>query len=248
MSSSYFHAPPTGGLFHTPSPPSPSAPQAAAPGGKSPSFDGVRDLKQLPAGTEYKVFKYEGVGYGGENPLFVKVTESDLAVVKNSPAPAAGKEGGRGEYINELLGSENNESQDVLALSTRFFNRMDPLWEYTEKIQPIEGFQDIACHGDKVSFIFRDADGIEVNIPAHEFAEILKNSPVYEGRPIRLISCEAGADGSITAQYLADYLGVDIMAPTDTVIVFRDGKMIIGPDQFHNTGTWVIFHPKGIFK
>jgi hypothetical protein len=56
-------------------------------------FNGTRDIKQIPSGTDYRVLKYEGVGYDGKNPSFVRATEADLATAKNSLAPAAGKEG-----------------------------------------------------------------------------------------------------------------------------------------------------------
>jgi hypothetical protein len=141
-------------------------------------------------------------------------------------------------WIKEADGYER-----ALSLSTRFLNKMDPLWENAGKIKPIEGFQDIVCHGDKIGFIWKNADGVEVTVSAKEFADILKSSPVYNGGPIRLISCETGADGAITAQYVAKYLDVDVMAPTDIVHVYPDGEMIIGPDQWTNTGTWKIFKP-----
>ena len=144
------------------------------------------------------------------------------------------------EYIDRVWGVGDNGG--VLTLSTRFLNRMDPLWENASKIEPIEGYQDIVCHGDKISLIYRDAYGNEVNVSVYEFAEILKNSPVYEGRPIRLIVCEAGADGSVVAQTLANKLGVEIMAPTDVVYVYPDGTIKIGR---YNTGTWKIFKPSG---
>lgn len=38
-----------------------------------------------------------------------------------------------------------------------------------------------------------------------DFAEILQNSPVYKGGTIRLISCETGAEGAVSAQYLSNY-------------------------------------------
>ena len=131
---------------------------------------------------------------------------------------------------------------NVFALSTRFLNRMDPLWENAAKIEPIEGYQDIVCHGDTVSIVYRDANGNEINVSALEFAEILKSSPVYEGRPIRLIACEAGAGGSVVAQTVADYLGVEVMAPTDIVYVYTDGTIKIGRN---NTGIWKRFKPGG---
>ena len=128
---------------------------------------------------------------------------------------------------------KNSDLDNTLALSTRFVNRMDPMWKNSEKIKPISGYQDIVCHGDKTGFSYLDLDGNEINMTPRQFVEILKNSPVYEGRPIRLISCEAGADGAITAQYMASQLGVPVLAPTDIVYVYPDGAMKVGK---YNTG------------
>jgi len=133
------------------------------------------------------------------------------------------------------------EAGNSLELSTRFLNKNDPLWKNADNIKPIDGYQDIVCHGDKFSLVFKNADGIEVNVSVQEFSEILKNSPVYEGKPIRLISCETGADGAISAQYLANYLGVEVIAPTDIVYVYPDGAMKIGKND---TGYWKTFKPK----
>ena len=129
----------------------------------------------------------------------------------------------------------------ALSLSTRFLNKIDPLWENAGKITPIEGYQDIICHGDQFGFVWKNADGIESIISANEFAQILKDSPVYNGGPIRLVACEAGADGAVAAQAVANVLGVDVMAPTDIVYVYADGTMKIG---INNTGTWRIFNPQ----
>lgn len=131
----------------------------------------------------------------------------------------------------------------ALSLSTRFLTQSDPLFKNAEFIEPIEGYQDIVCHGDKLGFVWKDLNGVESTVSVNEFAEILKNSPVYKGGPIRLISCETGADGAIAAQYLAKALGEEVMAPTDIVWVKTNGEMIIGPDQWTNTGTWKIFKP-----
>ncbi|MEM5770935.1 MAG: hypothetical protein AAGU32_22030 [Bacillota bacterium] len=92
---------------------------------------------------------------------------------------------------------ETFDTDNALALSTRFVNKMDPIWKNSENIKPINGYQDIVCHVDKTGFSYLNLNGNEINMTPREFAEILKNSPVYEGQPIRLISCEAGADGSL---------------------------------------------------
>jgi hypothetical protein len=96
-----------------------------------------------------------------------------------------------------------------------------------------------------VSSLYLDLDGNEINLSPREFAEILKNSPVFEGKPVRLISCEAGAKGSINAQYLANNLGVDVLAPTDTVFIYPNGEMFVGPSIYERTGTWIVFKPQG---
>ena len=140
------------------------------------------------------------------------VAETNAATARAEGSESAGK---------------NFNPNSALTLSTRFLNRTDPLWKNSENIKPIEGYQDIVCHGDTSGFAYKDLDGNEISITAREFAKILKNSPVYEGRPIRLISCRAGADSSFTAQYVANYLGVDVLAPTDTVFVLPDGEMFV---------------------
>jgi len=77
------------------------------------------------------------------------------------------------------------------------------------------------------------------------FADILKDTPTYKGGAIRLISCGTASEGAIAAQKLSDILGVEIMAPTDTVWIDFDGSLSIGEKQFTNTGKWVIIKPKG---
>ena len=49
-------------------------------------------------------------------------------------------------------GGETFDPNNALALSTRFVNKMDPMWKNSENIKPINGYQDIVCHGDKTGF------------------------------------------------------------------------------------------------
>ena len=146
------------------------------------------------------------------------------------------------EMLMQQWQQELDKTGEVLILSTRFLNKNDILWRNADNISPIDGYQDIVCHSDQFSFTFKDADGVETSVSVQEFAEILQSSPVYENRPIRLVACEAGADGAITAQYLANYLGVEVLAPTDVVYVYPDGIIKIGDN---NSGSWKKFIPKG---
>ena len=129
------------------------------------------------------------------------------------------------------------------ALSTRFINSSEQLYGNADKIKPIKNYEDIVIHGDKTGFAYHDNSGKEHYYTVHEFASILKDSEVYGGN-IRLISCEAGADGATAAQALADLLKVDVMAPSDVVWIMPDGSMTIGITPSVNDGEWRIFKPK----
>ena len=128
-------------------------------------------------------------------------------------------------------------------LST-FLNSSEQLYENAKKIKPLPGYQDIVIHGDKTGFSYKDKDGNETNLNVGEFTKILKESGLYKGGKIRLISCEAAAEGANTAQWFANDMGAEVLAPTDIVWVDREGNMTIGPDEFTNTGSWVTVTPE----
>ena len=144
--------------------------------------------------------------------------------------------------IMNMRGGNTNMTAE--ALSTRFINSSEQLYGNADKIKPIENYEDIVIHGDKTGFAYHDNSGKEHYYTVHEFASILKDSEVYGGGNIRLISCEAGADGATAAQALADLLKVDVMAPSDVVWIMPDGSMTIGITPSVNDGEWRIFKPK----
>ena len=61
---------------------------------------------------------------------------------------------------------------------------------------------------------------------------------------IRLLLCEAGAEDSIIDQQLANILNVNVLAPTDILWIDFEGSLIIGPDQWTNSGEWKLFEPR----
>lgn len=137
------------------------------------------------------------------------------------------------------------DREHAAPASGRFLLHTDRLYQNAAKIKPIDGFDDFVIHGDKIGFELRDHEGNPYkNLSVKKFVEMVKTSPVYKGGPIRLISCEAGADGSVVAKAVADMLGVQVIAPSDVVWVHPDGSMTIGPDAMSNTGEWRIFNPR----
>ena len=129
-------------------------------------------------------------------------------------------------------------------LSIRYVNNQEQFYVNTGKIKPIDGYEDIVCHGDKYGFTFKDMDGKESTVSVKEMAAMLKENPEYHGGSIRLISCEAGADGSVVAQGLADEMGVKVLAPSDVLWVHENGTMGIGAEPNDNTGEWREFDPR----
>lgn len=117
------------------------------------------------------------------------------------------------------------------------------MYQNSKKIEPIKGYEDVVVHGDMYGFVFKNTDGIESVVSVHEFADILKESGLYNGGDIRLISCETGKPGALTAQGLANKLEVNVLAPTDVVYIFGDGRMIVSSDGYTNDGEWVLFEP-----
>ena len=143
---------------------------------------------------------------------------------------------------------ENSEDRDILTLSTRYLNKNDSLYEYSGKITPLEGFEDVVTHGDPISLVFKDADGKESNVSAEEFVQILKDDPNYKGGNIRLVACQVAANGGAIPKYIAKELGVTVIAPTESVNVDWDGNMFLADEQEDitsgiETGEWLVFEP-----
>lgn len=126
------------------------------------------------------------------------------------------------------------------------------------KLRPVAGYVDVFVHGGKDAFyILRDASWVKVS--AKELADALWAAG-YDGRPIRLVSCETGAvDASnatlgAAADALAKILKTEIWAPNKTIWLGHDGRLFISSrepakwtPQSKPSGVWRAFgsKPKG---
>lgn len=146
--------------------------------------------------------------------------------------------------IKDMTFAQWEKWKKAASASPRFVNKMDELFKNAQKVKRIAGYEDVVVHGDKYGFAFKDANGVESNVSVLEFAQILRESPDYHGGAIRLLSCETGAEDGFAAQQLANAMGVEVMAPSDTLFVWPDGEMTIGSDPLTNDGKWIIFKPK----
>lgn len=58
-----------------------------------------------------------------------------------------------------------------------------------------------------------------------------------------VLSCGTGSTPNGFAQNLANKMGVEVMAPSDTIWAFPADKLTIGPKWYSNTGRWNTFMP-----
>lgn len=144
------------------------------------------------------------------------------------------------KYVDKVDESGyNKDNKEFAQAYPSFVNKSDKLYEYSKNIKPLKDYEDIVCHGDGISFTFKDLDGNESNISVKEFVDILLKSGTYKGGNIRLITCNAGAKDGVVAQALANMLKVNVLAPSDVVNVYMDGEL-----KVDNGGEWVLFKPK----
>jgi hypothetical protein len=109
-------------------------------------------------------------------------------------------------------------------------------------LKPEAGFYDVVVHGAPDTVAVRVGNKWQL-VSHRSLASYITKQPDYNGGAIRLASCRTGACDAGFAQNLANKLGVPVMAPTDTLFVFPTGKIVIGPNQFTNSGQWKTFFP-----
>lgn len=109
------------------------------------------------------------------------------------------------------------------------------------------GYTDVVVHGNPNNVaVIKNGNWIEID--HRRLAKFLKSDSGYSKGNIRLISCSTGTEPKGFAQNLANKMGVSVMAPSDTLYIYRNGKMIIGNNPLKNTGKWIIYHPERKFR
>ena len=122
------------------------------------------------------------------------------------------------------------------------------LASYAKRVRKEPGYTDVAIHGAPgyVS-VFRKTGNDEerIDLNHRSLAKFLKHDKGYTGGKIRLLSCKTGSASGTFAQDLANKLGVVVRAPSDTLHIFPNGRTVIGPNIFTNSGRWIDYYPKG---
>jgi hypothetical protein len=97
------------------------------------------------------------------------------------------------------------------------------------------GYLDLVIHGD-AQRTQADVKGRRVDLTLEQTAALIEQTPTWEHRPVRLLSCDVGKEDY--AQELADRLGVPVYAPSDLMRVREDGSTEIAAG-----GSWRRFEP-----
>ncbi|MEU5903294.1 WXG100 family type VII secretion target [Micromonospora sp. NPDC047467] len=123
-----------------------------------------------------------------------------------------------------------------------------------DKIRPLDGHHDVIVHGTDEGYFVPgkvSADGAHMDGNATNAAQIaaaVRDNPAYDGGPLRLVSCYAGAvnpgiDAAPLGQQVADELGVSVLAPTARVGTQRWASEP-QPPVIESGGTWEVFVPR----
>lgn len=142
-----------------------------------------------------------------------------------SPGPASGSGGGL-PVGGSAITSRSSPNRIDLA---------DDCHESVANSQTYGGYLDVVMHGDE-SGTQADISGDRIDFTMNQTASMIRESPSWGGRPIRLMSCSTGRAGY--AQTLADEISAPVYAPSDILQVRRDGSMFVA-----NGGSWRRFEP-----
>lgn len=115
-----------------------------------------------------------------------------------------------------------------------------------KKSASLEGFHDVVVHGTPNS-VTRSISGSR-HFGHRELADRLSRDASYPGGDIRLCACSTGSPDGRFAQNLANKMGVNVLAPVDTVWAFPSGNLYVGPSRYDLTMSadkWVLFKPGG---
>jgi RHS repeat-associated protein len=130
---------------------------------------------------------------------------------------------------------------EAVPASTRLIGAGDPLGEAASWVKPEEGVFDVVVHGTPEDFQVLH-NGEYVSVDQRALASHMGKTG-YQGGPVRLISCSTGQCLTSIAQDLANKLGAEVTAPSDTVWLHPNGQLTIGPAWWVNNGIWRIFTP-----
>ena len=110
-----------------------------------------------------------------------------------------------------------------------------------QRANPRPGYLDVIVHASADTF-WLTREQVDIPIDHRALAAYVEKQGLA-GTRVRLIACESGQHRFAVAQNLANKLGVDVLAPSETAWVDGDGMVGVGPRGQHH-GDWHTFRPQ----
>ncbi|MEU7768957.1 hypothetical protein AB0B25_28190 [Nocardia sp. NPDC049190] len=104
-------------------------------------------------------------------------------------------------------------------------------------VPPMPGYYTAFVHGSRTSVHIGS-----MILPPELCAELIKADPKWNGKPIRLASCQTGKDAPSAfsifpfAQELAEELQVRVRAPSDSLWIFSKGELVVSSKEVDASG------------
>lgn len=185
------------------------------------------------SGLSYNVYRYYDPGAGRY------VTPDPLGL---APAP------NQHAYVpNPVIGSDDLGLSPAAGAQTNYMDSTDQFAINAAKAKPMPGYHDVIIHGSPKDFGPQPTSWRQgTNFDHRTLANLLEHDPSYPGGPIRLLSCSTGKLPDGAAQNLANKLGVEVVAPTDTLWAYPSGRLTVGSTALRSSGStdlWNVFEP-----
>ncbi|MDE5782647.1 MAG: hypothetical protein K2I03_14420 [Lachnospiraceae bacterium] len=174
------------------------------------SLDGSSAMEFLTLGLNMAGMAMSGKG----------MVESGNKICKSiKESGVTSKISGKITGITKYRGSINAVAGDMT-----FVSEPNDYFNYIKNRKDIDstGYFDIVVHGD-IEKVQISINGKASSVNHRFIGNILKHSSEYNGQPIRLLSCNTGASDNGFAQNLANYMNVEVIAPTKFIWVYPNG-------------------------
>jgi len=145
--------------------------------------------------------------------------------------------GVRPKYAGDTSGNHSALTPEEISQRTSR-NRIDLADDISAiSLKPTyDGYLDLVIHGNEAATA-AVIDDREIYTSVDEVATLIQNSPSWDHRPIRFLSCSTGK-GTL-AQELANRIGAPVYAPSNLLDVYDDGSTFV-----EYPGSWRRFEPQ----
>ena len=214
--------------------------------GCSVTFENGRQRQDVWSKREWEV---PGKDAGADDAVVFTAEQAEILKLKNRMIAKSDQQAIDFFAKGDILKGGYDERDIIRAITqigTNFVTKdiNDPesvFGELVESILPDPKYYDIKAHGSPTAVkLFGSV------VDAQTLARVIVLREDYTGKPIRLLCCETGkeeGDEPCFAQQLADLLGVEVLAPTETFYASTTGRIKVESEETGKKGEMKPFTP-----